>query len=788
MLLTRQQAAIVSETEHSFRVLAAAGSGKTTTMAQYVKSELDSKRLTESQICFITFTRFAADQIRTKVKKVLGRSTQILYGTFHATMAKLLSIAGIEQADPIGLYDARMEEWVRNFIELMENKDSRLVQVLSKFKLLIVDEFQDLDPTQFIFVKLFKAIQPALRIVAIGDLAQNIYRFRGTSNEFLRTKLQLEICPQLRTFELTTNFRSSKSILTAVNTVFGPEIRDGHILPMAPAAMTVQGSKPKYYEYAKNPGKGLGEYEELVVTTLYPVLKAAKEDGKSVALIFPIIKCSSFQIITALLRQISRQNGYTFDIHQIAKEDVTCSTVTFDYDPRSPGSPIQCASFHASKGLEWDVVALINMSDDMYMIRGEEEETEAFYAEKTNLAYVGITRAIEELYIFADANRGGRSRIFSRLDPDTMADVMDVTLWGTDDIEDREEGRLRPIGITDLLRKLPQHPDLFERIKKCSQAIRIHDARDGCSLPMEYVYMEMKKRNREMAFGTYVDWKLKQILCSNSNSMQNLLVELKAVSEWSLSRMDAYDTLEMRLAKLDVFFMNSDKEPSEELIRYVTASRYLALFSGRLFGMVPVVKDIWCSVQKRLMEIAAKTDVLTVVEEYILSQSANFYLRGAVSEIQAVDAPCDSYQGLPNGFEEFTLEAIRPAAVTLETCVKSVLGADNESVDIQCDISVETESLILGEVDMVTGDLLIEIKCGNSTKAVELRDSGNCKNLLQVLSYVALGRHGVMPLACKYGCLINPLTATWEIYDMETWSVEDSAEFVKILEELRRRV
>lgn len=786
MRLTEQQAEILSETTKCFRVLAAAGSGKTTTMAQYVKSELDSKRLTEKEICFITFTRFAADQIRTKIKKVLGRSCNILYGTFHATMYKLLSMAGIEQADPVGLYDARMEEWVRNFIELMENKDPRLVQVLSKFKLLIVDEFQDLDLNQFILVKLFKAIQPALRIVAIGDLAQNIYRFRGTSNEFLRTKLQLEICPDLRTFELTTNFRSSKSILTAVNTVFGPEIRDGHILPMAPATMTVQGSKPKYYEYAKNPGKGLGEYEELVVTTLYPVLKAAKEDGKSVALIFPIIKCSSFQIITALLRQISRQNGYTFDIHQIAKEDVTCSTVTFEYDPRSPRSPVQCASFHASKGLEWDVVALINVSDDMYMIRGEEEETEAFYAEKTNLAYVGITRAIEELYIFADANRGGRSRIFSRLDPDTMADVMDVTLWGTDDIEDREEGRLRPIGVTDLLRKLPQHPDLFERIKKCSQAIRIHDARDGCSLPMEYVYMEMKKRNREMAFGTYVDWKLKQILCSNSNSLQNLLIELKAVSEWDLSRMDAYDTLEIRLAKLDVFFMNSDKEPSEELIRYVTASRYLALFSVRLYGMVPVIKDIWLSVQKRIIDIAAKTEPLSIIEEYILSQSINFFLRGIVSEIQSVDAPCDSYQGLPNGFEEFTLEAIRPAAHVVLSCAKSV--GQLTAAGIQCDVTVETESLILGEVDMVAGDLLIEIKCGNSTKAVELRDSGNCKNLLQVLSYVALGRHGVMPLACKYGCLINPLTATWEIYDMETWSVEDSGEFVKILEELRRRV
>lgn len=787
MQFTEQQTAILSEINESFRVLAGAGSGKTTTMSHYVKSELESKRLKEKEICFITFTRFAADQIRTKIQKIIGRNVSILYGTFHATMYRLLYMAGLEPPRSTGLYDARMEEGVRHFIHLMETRDPSIVRTLSKFKLLIVDEFQDLDELQFQFVKHFKAIQPNLRLVAIGDLAQNIYRFRGTSNEFLRTRLEKEVYPGLKTFELTTNFRSTGNILRAVNTVFDSEIKEEHILPMSAASSAHMGSKPKYYEYAKCPGKGLGEYEELVVTTLLPVITKAKEAGKSVVLIYPIIKCASFQIITALLRQLSKRSGYSFDIHQIAKEDETCSTISFDYDPKSPSAPIQCSSFHASKGLEWDIVALINMSDKIYEIRGEEEDTEAFYAEKTNLAYVGITRAAEELYIFADANCGGRCRIFSRLEG-ALADVMDVTLWGEDVKEEADSGRLRPIGITDLLRRLPQHPDLYERAKKYTEGIRIHMAKDGECIPMESVYTEMKKRNRELAFGTFIDWKLKSTLCKTV-PIQQILLELKMASESIIPRTDAHDTLEMRLAKLDVYFLNSEKGgASEDLIRYVTASRYLALFTGRMFSMVPAVKEIWYAIQDRILKVAGKSaETLTVFEEYILAHSISFYTRGIVSEIQAIDAPSDTYQGPPEGFEEFVCELIPPATANIKACIQAVGVGSFSPGDIQCDISLETESLILGEVDMVCGDFLIEIKCGMNTRAVELRDAGNCKNLLQVLSYVALGRHGTIPLACKYAGLINPMTACWEVYDIDSWPMEHSLEFISVLEELRGR-
>lgn len=780
MDVTQEQQEILSFQEGSFRVLAAAGSGKTTTMALFVKQQIEEKKAQEQQICFITFTRFAAKQIRDKVTKILGHSAQLLYGTFHATMYKLGYQAGIIHKGDKGLYDSCMEEGVKRFLVHMRSRNHTLVQILTRFKILIVDEFQDLDESQFEFVKLFKLIQPNLRIIAIGDLAQNIYRFRGTSNEFLRNKL-FEVEPELRTFHLTTNFRSTPSILNFVNGLFHAEIKDGHILPMFAPKGKAYGMKPQFYEYAKTPGKGLGEFEDLVVDTILPLIKRAKDSGKSVALIFPMLKCVSYQYITALTFEKSKALGFTPDFHQITKEDETCATQEFAYNPSNTGAPVQKSTIHSSKGLEWDIVAIINITDSMYNLRDGEEDSEAAVAEKTNLLYVGLTRAAEELYIFGDANIGGRHRLFARLE-DSLKDIVDIHLWGTEH-KDYERGRVKPIGVRDLIRKLPQHKDLYERIKTLTESIKTV-SKDGEPIALVDIYTEMKKRNRELSFGTFIDWKIKVAMCKGaSNTIQECILELFGNGSIWFHRTDAYEELAIRLAKLHVHFLNSEKEPSNELSNYVSASRHLAMSMGRTWGMVDNLKKVYMVTQSVLRGVYEKP-VRTLRDEYVISQTLNFYKNSVTSEIQAVTAPEDSYQGLPFGFDEFIQHNMKGICQNVRACM-AVVGAEYEN--LQGDIPLESKSLIIGEADLVSKSMLIEIKCGTATTPSDLRDSGNCKNLLQVLAYVALGRHGELPLSTRWASLINPLTGVWEIYDLDTWSKEQSLEFMECLEELRKR-
>ena len=79
MEFTEEQELILSQTRGSFKVLAAAGSGKTSTMSFLVKDEIVSGRALESEICFITFTRFAADQIKRKISGIMKRFTKFFY-------------------------------------------------------------------------------------------------------------------------------------------------------------------------------------------------------------------------------------------------------------------------------------------------------------------------------------------------------------------------------------------------------------------------------------------------------------------------------------------------------------------------------------------------------------------------------------------------------------------------------------------------------------------------------------------------------------------------------------
>lgn len=786
MQLTEEQLQILHATDGSFRVLAAAGSGKTSTMAHFVKAEIHEKRSQPNEICFITFTRFAAQQIKNKVYNIVGPHARILCGTFHSTMWKLMSMANLHTQKSKFLYDLRMEEGVNQFLQNMRENNPKLITLLRQYKCLIVDEFQDLDEIQFEFVSLFKKIQPALRVIAIGDLAQNIYRFRGTSNEFLRTRLHTDVDPTLETFTLTTNFRSSKQILNFVNTIFVDEIKQDKILPMSAPLSASEGSKPEYFEFAVNPGNGFGEYEECVVKSLVPIIMDAKKESKSLALIFPVLKCQSFQLISALLRQYSRESGFAFDIHQIAKEDETCATVAFEYDPKEKKAPIQCSSFHSSKGLEWDIVALINVTESMYNTRTYEEDGEAHETEITNLFYVGITRAVERLLIFANANMGGRHRHFAKLG-DRLEDVVQFTAWGT---EMKEPGipKLRPIGVKDLVRKFPQHPDLYQRVIKCSESIPYVSV-NGNPMIREDVYSEMKMRNRELAFGTFIDWKLKQSLCKGEcKSIQDCFSELwghHTTHNW-FHRTESVEDLSLRIAKLDIYFLNAEVKPRTDLVNYVIASRYLAMYTARLYGFVETYRYLYREIEDIIERIVGKKEK-SLRDEYILSQMRDFYTKGYTSEIQAVYAPIQSYQGLPEDIDEFMEKNTELMELGIIECLASV-GATSKT--LQGDIPLESKSFILGEADMVTsesGGVLLEIKCSSSKDAVDLRDSGNCKNLMQLLSYVALGRHGTIPMYCHWAALINPLTGAWERYDMSEWSEKDSLEFMSCLEELRMR-
>jgi DNA helicase-2/ATP-dependent DNA helicase PcrA len=98
---------------------------------------------------------------------------------------------------------------------LLRDFPAVLVKYQHKFKYILVDEYQDTNFSQYVIVKQLAA---AFRnVCVVGDDAQSIYAFRGAN---IQNILNFEKdYPELHTFKLEQNYRSTKNIVGAANNV-----------------------------------------------------------------------------------------------------------------------------------------------------------------------------------------------------------------------------------------------------------------------------------------------------------------------------------------------------------------------------------------------------------------------------------------------------------------------------------------------------------------------------------------------------------------------------------------
>lgn len=90
-----------------------------------------------------------------------------------------------------------------------------LLKYQHKFKYVMVDEYQDTNFSQYVIVKKLAALNE--NICVVGDDAQSIYAFRGANiQNILNFKKDY---PDLKVFKLEQNYRSTKIIVKAANSI-----------------------------------------------------------------------------------------------------------------------------------------------------------------------------------------------------------------------------------------------------------------------------------------------------------------------------------------------------------------------------------------------------------------------------------------------------------------------------------------------------------------------------------------------------------------------------------------
>ena len=113
------------------------------------------------------------------------------------------------------------DDLIMKTVELLQRHPEVKARYRSRFRHVLVDEYQDTNHAQYVLVRELVGTEsdgfPPAELCVVGDADQSIYAFRGAT---IRNILQFEEdYPSARTILLEQNYRSTQNILSAANAV-----------------------------------------------------------------------------------------------------------------------------------------------------------------------------------------------------------------------------------------------------------------------------------------------------------------------------------------------------------------------------------------------------------------------------------------------------------------------------------------------------------------------------------------------------------------------------------------
>ena len=132
-------------------------------------------------------------------------------------------------ADVYTIYQGRLvranamdfDDLILKTVEVLQRFPEAKARFRSRFRHVLVDEYQDTNHAQYVLVKELVGTEleatPPTELCVVGDADQSIYGFRGAT---IRNILQFEMdYPNAKTVLLEQNYRSTQNILNAANAV-----------------------------------------------------------------------------------------------------------------------------------------------------------------------------------------------------------------------------------------------------------------------------------------------------------------------------------------------------------------------------------------------------------------------------------------------------------------------------------------------------------------------------------------------------------------------------------------
>ena len=202
--LSPTQRRIIDDDKSQYIVVAAGpGSGKTKVLVHKLASLLLLEDVKSDQLLMLTFSRAAATEFKQRLINLIGEAAFFVdIKTFNSYCFDLIGQVGnITESEHIV---SKANEMIRAG-EVDIGKITRTV--------LVLDEAQDMNDSEFELVKLLMEQNEEMRVIAVGDDDQNIYEFRKSDSRYLRS---LITDYDAVSYKLLDNFRSDKKIVSFV--------------------------------------------------------------------------------------------------------------------------------------------------------------------------------------------------------------------------------------------------------------------------------------------------------------------------------------------------------------------------------------------------------------------------------------------------------------------------------------------------------------------------------------------------------------------------------------------
>ena len=286
---------------------------------------------------------------------------------------------------------------------------------LVPLRYLMIDEYQDFSLPFFRLAQALRALYPELRLFAVGDDWQAINRFAGSDVRYF-TDFKHFFPENSTIIPLLTNYRSRRRIVENANrfmlTHYDPQAlpaktfqrRRGRITTLRPAKLRYDPTDLE--EDAMSDGR----FGKLLPRQL--PTSQQKPAGQLLKQLFLLIKRhprASFLIL-------HRHNFTTYPGLDLIKLQQALTQLAASEQILTPAafkSQIRFLTIHKSKGLEADIVVLLEFNRDLllaphphgslFTVFGDNRAQEA--ADQARLLYVALTRAKERLYLLTNDRR-----------------------------------------------------------------------------------------------------------------------------------------------------------------------------------------------------------------------------------------------------------------------------------------------------------------------------------------------------------------------------------------------